>query len=133
NLTLGCRNKISDDEIINICSRLGLQEKIERLPEKYDTIINEKINFSGGEAQRLAIARAYLKKAPINIFDEITSSLDEFNFHKVMEIIDEIKQDSMIIIFTHKLEMLESAKKIINIEKFSEKIYKSENIAMKSY
>ena len=66
---------ILDEEIMTICKRLNLHNKIESLPEKYDTVITENINFSGGEIQRLVLARTYLKHAEINILDEITSAL----------------------------------------------------------
>ncbi|MDR1354021.1 MAG: ABC transporter ATP-binding protein/permease [Oscillospiraceae bacterium] len=117
NLLLGHQhqNDISDAKLIAVCKRLNLHSKIESLPDKYDTIINEKINLSGGEMQRLAIVRAYLKDAPINIFDEITSSLDDANSQDVMEIINEMKQKSVVILLTHKLKMLEGAKKVIKL------------------
>ncbi|GHU85674.1 ABC transporter permease [Clostridia bacterium] len=115
NLLLGCENNVSEEELVDVCKRLGLHDKIVSLANGYDSIVNEKINFSGGEIQRFAIARVCLKKAPINIFDEITSSLDVVNFQKVVKIIDEMKQKSMVILITHKLNMLDGARKVIDL------------------
>ncbi|MDR1260310.1 MAG: ABC transporter ATP-binding protein/permease [Oscillospiraceae bacterium] len=115
NILLGCSNSIRDSELIAICERLNLHEKINNLPDKYDTVVSESINLSGGEMQRVAIARAYLKNAPINIFDEVTSFLDEVNTQNVVDIINEMKQKGIVILLTHKLLMLADAKKVINL------------------
>ena len=118
NLTLGCSSDISDNKLTEVCKKLGLSNKIKTLSDGYNTIINEKINFSGGEIQRVAIARALLKDSPINIFDELTSSLDETNFQNVLKIIKEMQKSKMVILITHRLEILKDANQVINLEKF---------------
>jgi ATP-binding cassette subfamily B protein len=115
NVLLGCKKEVSDAMLAAICERLNLHDKIERLVDGYDTVVSEKINLSGGEMQRLALARAYLKNAPITILDEVTSSLDDANSQSVMEVINEMKQKSIVILLTHRAAMLVRAKKVINL------------------
>ncbi|CDZ23311.1 ABC transporter [[Clostridium] cellulosi] len=115
NLLLGNPNA-TEEEIVDICKRLNLHDKIMALPHGYDDVINEKINLSGGEKQRLSIARAYLKHSPINIFDEVTSSLDKTCETGVLEIIKELATNSVVILITHKTQSLLDAKKIFVIQ-----------------
>lgn len=102
----------SEEEIIDVCKKLNIHNKIISLPNGYEDVINEKINLSGGEKQRLSIARAYLKNATINIFDEITSSLDKSCEDNVDDIIHELSEKSIVIFITHKLQSLVDAKRI---------------------
>ena len=107
---------ILDEEIMTICKRLNLHNKIESLPEKYNTVITENINFSGGEIQRLVLARTYLKHAEINILDEITSALDKDNMLLVQNVIEEMAKTSLVLLITHDKEVLKNAKSILQIE-----------------
>jgi ABC-type bacteriocin/lantibiotic exporter with double-glycine peptidase domain len=90
------------NDIENICKILKINETIIKLPYAYDTIYDEKINFSGGEKQRILLARELLKEAKILIFDEPTSSLDEENERILCEILKELKENRIIIIVSHR-------------------------------
>jgi ABC-type multidrug transport system fused ATPase/permease subunit len=83
----------------------GAAEFIETLPEHYDTLVTEGgQNFSGGQRQRLAIARALVTKAPILILDELTSSLDLKHEQWVIETLQGLRRLKTIILVTHRLE-----------------------------
>ncbi len=70
---------IKDSKIIEVVKSLNLEKTIEKLELGYDTIVNERANLSGGEKQRLSIARALVKESLIYIFDEPTAALDTIN------------------------------------------------------
>lgn len=95
------KDNISEDSIMRICKMLKLHDKIMSLPNQYDSVVTEKVNLSGGEKQRLAIARALLKKAPIMIFDEPLSALDPDNRSVVKDIINSISKDTLTLVISH--------------------------------
>lgn len=107
NLRLG--NNASFEEIVKICQRLGLHEKICSFKEGYEHILSENAELSGGEIQRLGIARAYLKKASVFIFDEVTSALDKTTCNAVKDILYELSTTAIVIVITHELSVLEKA------------------------
>ena len=87
------------------------------LPEGYDTLVQEGgNNLSGGEKQRISIARAILKDAPIIILDETTSALDTENEHEVLAAIEELTQNKTVIMIAHRIKTVEKADHIIAIE-----------------
>lgn len=104
---------ITTESVMYICKKLNLDDTINQLPLGYNDIINEKVNLSGGEKQRLCIARAILKNAPIYIFDEPTSSLDTSSENIVCSIINELAQNSLVIFITHNISLLKQAKNIV--------------------
>lgn len=109
NLRCGNENA-SSLEITDICKKLGLHEKIMSLPDAYETLISERVNLSGGEMQRIAIARALLKKPSIFILDEPTSFLDINNEIRIREIIEEISKDCLVIVIAHRPTTIKNAK-----------------------
>ncbi|MCM1052804.1 MAG: ABC transporter ATP-binding protein/permease [Ruminococcus sp.] len=106
------------EEQIEACKRVGIHDYIMSLPKKYNTILNENAtNFSGGQKQLLAIARALLSKAEVLIFDEVTSSLDPILVEKIKDIFENLKLDHTVIIITHKKDVMKIADKIYVLNK----------------
>ncbi len=107
----------SSEEIIKAAKKAHAHEFIENLPQSYDTMLAETgKNFSGGQQQRLAIARALVKSAPILILDEATSSLDAVSEDKIKMAIEELHGEITQILIAHRLSTIEYADRIIYLE-----------------
>jgi len=108
----------SRDAIMQAAKKAYAHEFIEHLPEKYDTILAEMgKNFSGGQQQRIAIARALVKNAPILILDEATSSLDAISEHNIKMAIKALYGEVTQILIAHRLSTIAYADRIIYLEK----------------
>ncbi|MCB1066999.1 MAG: ABC transporter ATP-binding protein [Simkania sp.] len=104
----------SKEEIIQASKRAHAHEFIKKLPQTYDTMLAETgKNFSGGQQQRLAIARALVKNAPILILDEATSSLDAVSENNIKMAIRELHGEITQILIAHRLSTIEYADRII--------------------
>ncbi len=107
---------IKDSKIREVVKSLNLEKTIEKLELGYDTIVNERANLSGGEKQRLSIARALVKESLIYIFDEPTAALDTINEKRVKDILEELSKEKLVIIITHNLSLLNKAQCIYTIK-----------------
>lgn len=116
NLRIG-RHDATREEVISAAERANCHDFISRLPEGYDTIVGENgANLSGGEQQRISIARALLKDAPIVLLDEATASLDPENEIFIQNAISELVKDKTVIVIAHRLKTIKSADKIVVFE-----------------
>ncbi len=105
------------EQVIDAAKRAHAHEFIAKLPLQYDTMLAETgKNFSGGQQQRLAIARALVKDAPILILDEATSALDALSENRIKDAIAELHGEVTQIIIAHRLATIEHADRIIYID-----------------
>lgn len=108
----------SDEDIIFAAKKARCHDFIKSLQEGYETKIGEAgSTLSGGEKQRIAIARAILKDAPIVILDEFTSALDVENERHILQAIDNLVQNKTVIMIAHRLETVRKADNIIVLDK----------------
>jgi ATP-binding cassette, subfamily B, bacterial MsbA len=131
----------SFDEIKEAANYSFASEFIDKLPNKYYTIIGENgVRLSGGEKQRLSIARAILKKSPIILLDEATSSLDAETEDKIQKAINFLTKGRTTIVIAHRLSTILNSDKIYVIDKGSvesegkhEELLKSSNVYKNFY
>ncbi len=107
----------TDDEIKEVARLSNSEEFIEKLPNKYETLIGENgIRLSGGEKQRISIARAMIKKSSIILLDEATSSLDSETEKKIQEALNTLIQNKTTVVIAHRLSTILNANKIYLID-----------------
>jgi subfamily B ATP-binding cassette protein MsbA len=107
----------SNEEIIEACKFAAAQDFVEKLPNKYETIIGENgIKLSGGQKQRLSIARAILKNSSIILLDEATSSLDSESESVIQKAIENLTKNKTTIIIAHRLSTVMNCDKILVFE-----------------
>ena len=108
----------TQDEVIEACKKACCHDFIVKLADGYNTVVGEGgSTLSGGEKQRISIARAILKDAPIIILDEATSSVDPENEHLLIKAIKELTKNKTLITIAHRLSTVREADKIIVIDK----------------
>lgn len=107
-------SQITDEEIMKLCDKVLLKDYIMSLPNGLDSIIGEGgCQLSGGQRQKLCIARALCRNVKVMIFDEATSSLDNNSQNEIMEIIKKLSKKLTIIIIAHRLSAITYADSII--------------------
>jgi ATP-binding cassette subfamily B protein len=113
NIKIG-RPDASFEEIKEVAKIAHCHEFITKLPEGYNTLVAEGgASLSGGEKQRIAIARAILKNAPILLLDESTASLDPDNEAKINNALDELMKDKTVFVIAHRLNTIQQADQIM--------------------
>lgn len=116
NIRLG-NGKASDEDVRRAAKQVKLHDYIESLPDGYHTSVQETgIRFSGGERQRIALARILLQDTPIIILDEPTVGLDPITERELMETVFEVLKGKTILWITHHLAGVEAADKIVFLE-----------------
>ncbi|ROR23947.1 ATP-binding cassette subfamily B protein [Mobilisporobacter senegalensis] len=117
NIRLG-NQSATDEQVIAAAKAAQCHEFIEKLPEKYHTVIGTKgVHLSGGEQQRIAIARAIVKNAPIVLLDEATAFSDPENEHLIQQAFKKLMQGKTVIMIAHRLSTIRSANKIVVLDK----------------
>ncbi len=113
NLALG-KAAASRDEILAAAKSAHAHEFIEKLPQGYDTMVGERgSSLSGGQKQRIAIARAFLRQAPILILDEATSALDSDSEAAVQDALRKLVQGKTVLIIAHRFSTIRDASMIL--------------------
>jgi ATP-binding cassette subfamily B protein len=108
----------SHEEIMDAAKAAHVHELIEALPEQYDTPVGERgVKLSGGEKQRIAIARAMLKNPPILIFDEATSALDSDSEHAIQQELERLSTNRTTLIIAHRLSTIVNAHEILVMDR----------------
>lgn len=113
NIRIG-RQGATDEEVMEAARLAHCDEFVERMPEKWNTMIGENgSELSGGERQRISIARAFLKDAPIILMDEATASLDVDNESFIQESISKLICDKTVLIIAHRMRTVDGVDKIV--------------------
>ena len=103
------------EDVIKACKKARCHDFIVKLPDGYDTVLGKGTYLSVGEKQRIAVARAILKDAPILVLDEATSFADSENEYLMQEALSELVKDKTVIMIAHRLNTIEHANQILVI------------------
>ena len=114
NVTMAKTGSTKED-VIKACKKARCHDFIVKLPDGYDTVLGKGTYLSGGEKQRIAVARAILKDAPILVLDEATSFADSENEYLMQEALSELVKDKTVIMIAHRLNTIEHANQILVI------------------
>lgn len=112
NIRMGNENA-AHDEVIAAAKAANIHEMISSLPDGYDTVVTDSTGLSGGEKQRIAIARAMLKDAPIIILDEATAYADAENEAKIQQAFSRLSKGKTVIMIAHRLKTIQNADNIL--------------------
>ncbi len=108
----------TDDEVERAADAAQIHDLVAALPEGYDTVVGERgYRFSGGEKQRIAIARTILRNPPILVLDEATSSLDTETERQVQAALDRLTEGRTTIAIAHRLSTVENADQIVVLDR----------------
>ena len=110
--------EFSDEDVFKSAKIANAHNFIQKLPNKYETIINERgSNFSGGQIQRIAIARAILGNPSILLLDEATSALDAESEAEVQKGLNQAMKNRTVIVIAHRISTTQEADKIVVFDK----------------
>ena len=116
NIKFGCPDA-THEQVVEAARKACCDDFIEALPDGYDTVIGEGgASLSGGEKQRISIARAMLKDAPIIILDEATANVDPENEDRLQKAIEALTRDKTIIMIAHRLKTVRNADQILVLD-----------------
>jgi ATP-binding cassette subfamily C protein CydD len=116
NIRLG-RSDASMKEVIEAARQADLDEFIQTLPQGYETVIGERgMRLSGGQIQRLSLARALLRDAPVLVLDEATSTLDAESEAQILQTIDQVLSDRFVLLIAHRLHTISHADLIVVLQ-----------------
>ena len=116
NIKFGCP-EATHEQVVEAAKKAQCHDFISKLPSGYETLVGEGgASLSGGEKQRISIARAILKDTPIIILDEATASVDPENERELQSAISELTRDKTIIMIAHRLSTVRNADQIIVLE-----------------
>jgi ABC-type multidrug transport system fused ATPase/permease subunit len=108
---------ISQQELDRVAELAQLREFIVSIPNGYETMVGDRgLEISGGQAQRIAIARAILRKPEVLVFDEATSALDNLTEKAVYEAIAALRRGAIVIVIAHRLSTIRDADQIVVLE-----------------
>jgi ATP-binding cassette subfamily B protein len=108
---------VSDDELIKTAKKAHAHEFISNLPDGYETLVGERgVKLSGGQKQRIAIARAFLKDAPIIVLDEATSALDSESEKLIQDSLWKLMQGKTAIVIAHRLSTIQKMDRIVVLD-----------------
>ena len=116
NIRMG-RSDATHEEVVEAAKKAACHDFIMSLPNGYDTVVGEGgSTLSGGEKQRISIARALLKDAPVILLDEATSSLDPENEVLIQQAISALVEDKTVIVIAHRLQSVCNADQIVVLD-----------------
>ncbi|EFH81584.1 thiol reductant ABC exporter subunit CydD [Ktedonobacter racemifer] len=111
------RQDASMEEVIQAAKQAGIHDFIQGLPQGYETPIGERgARLSGGQIQRLSLARAFLKQAPILLLDEATANLDSQHEERILDELSALTQDHILFIIAHRLNTVRQANRILVLD-----------------
>ncbi|MBE6520198.1 MAG: ABC transporter ATP-binding protein [Thermoplasmata archaeon] len=116
NIALG-NEGATDEDILAACEAVGLSKYVSSLPDGLDTVIKDAASISSGQKQQINIARAVVKRAPMLILDEATSSVDTRTERRIQDAMDELMKDRTSFVIAHRLSTIKAADLIIVISK----------------
>ncbi|MGC9497350.1 ABC transporter ATP-binding protein [Streptomyces sp. WG7] len=115
NLRLG-RPDATDDDLVAAATAARVHDRVTRLPRGYDSVVGEDARFSGGEAQRLTIARALLADAPVLVLDEATAYADPDSEAEIQDALSTLVRGRTVLVVAHRLSTITGADRIVVLE-----------------